>query len=61
MNYLPKLRIPVRNQYSLPKSAVPPEVRKCIEAALPPQAAHTPLDGTFDWIKGQLKGMGDGK
>jgi hypothetical protein len=57
VNYLPKLTIPVRNQYSLPQSPVPPDVRKCIEAALPPQAAHTPLDGTFDWIKNLLNGM----
>jgi hypothetical protein len=58
VDYLPKLKIPVRNQYSLPQSPVPPEVRKRIEAALPPQAAHTPLDGTFNWIKNQLNGMG---
>jgi hypothetical protein len=58
VDYLPKLKISLRNQYSLPKSAVPPQARKCIEAALPAQAAHTPLDGTFDWIKQQLNQMG---
>ena len=58
ITYLPKLKIPVRNQYSLPQSPVPLEVRKRIEAALPPQAAHTPIEGTFEWIKEQLNGMG---
>ncbi len=58
VDYLPKLKIPVRNQYSLAKSAVPPESRKAVETALPKQAVHMPLDGTFDWIKGQLNGMG---
>jgi cephalosporin-C deacetylase-like acetyl esterase len=58
LDYLPKLTIPVRNQYSMPKSAVPPEARKRIEQALPPQATHLPIDNTFDWIKGQLNGMG---
>jgi hypothetical protein len=56
VDYLPKLRIPVRSQYSL-KAPVPPEVRKRIEAALPPQAAHTPIETTFDWIKNQLSDM----
>jgi dienelactone hydrolase len=51
---LPKLKIPVRVQYSLPKSPVPPEVRKRMEAAVPSQAAHTPIEPNFDWIKKQL-------
>jgi hypothetical protein len=51
---LPKLKIPVRIQYSKPKSAVPPEVRKRMEAALPAQAAHTPVEPNFNWIKKQL-------
>ena len=58
IDYLPKLTIPVRNQYLLPKSAVPPQVRAKIDAAMPPQAAHTPADQTFDWIKNQLKQTG---
>ena len=55
---LPKLTIPVRIQYSFPKSAVPPKVRKRMKAALPPQGAHTPIEPNFDWIKKQLSGMG---
>jgi hypothetical protein len=57
VDYLPKLKIPLRNQYSAEKSPVPADVRKRIEAALPPQAAHTPIDVTFDWISNQLKEM----
>jgi hypothetical protein len=59
IDYLPKLTIPVRNQYSLPKSSVPPEVRKRIEALLPPQAAHTPLETSFDWIKKAVTGTAE--
>jgi dienelactone hydrolase len=60
IRHLPKLKIPVRIQYSLPppKSAVPPEVRKRMEAALPRQAAHTPVEANFNWIKKQLGEMG---
>jgi hypothetical protein len=58
VRHLPKLKIPVRIQYSLPKSAVPLEVRQRMEAALPPQAAHTPVETNFNWIKKQLAEMG---
>jgi dienelactone hydrolase len=58
VRHLPKLKIPVRIQYSLPKSAVPPGVRKRMEAALPPQGAHTPVEANFNWIKKQLAEMG---
>ncbi len=60
VKHLPKLTIPVRIQYSLPppKCAVPPEVQKRMQAALPPQAAHTPIEGDFNWIKKQLTEMG---
>jgi hypothetical protein len=58
VRHLPKLKIPVRIQYSLPKSAVPPEVQKRMEAALPPQGAHTPVEANFNWIKKQLAEMG---
>ena len=58
VRHLPKLKIPVRIQYSLPKSAVPLEVRRRMEAALPPQAAHTPVEANFNWIKKQLAEMG---
>jgi len=54
VRHLPKLNIPVRIQYSLPKSAVPPKVRKRMKAALPPQGAHTPVEPNFDWIKKRL-------
>jgi dienelactone hydrolase len=54
VRHLPKLKIPVRIQYSLPKSAVPPKVRKRMEAALPRQGAHTPVEANFNWIKKQL-------
>jgi hypothetical protein len=60
VKFLPKLTIPVRIQYSLPKSAVPPEIRKSMEAALPPQAAHTPVEANFNWIKKQLAATGSG-
>jgi hypothetical protein len=29
-----------------------------MEAALPPQAAHTPVEANFNWIKKQLAEMG---
>jgi dienelactone hydrolase len=58
VRHLPKLKIPVRIQYSLPKSAVPPKVRKRMEAALPPQGAQTPVEANFNWIKKQLAEMG---
>jgi hypothetical protein len=58
VSHLPKLKIPVRIQYSLPKSAVPPEVRKRMEAALPPRGVHTPVEPNFNWIKKQLAKMG---
>jgi hypothetical protein len=57
LDFLPKLNIPIRNQYSLPKSPVPPEVRKRVESALPPQATRTPIEANFDWIKRQLAEM----
>jgi hypothetical protein len=45
VDYLPKLTIPVRIQYSTsPKAPVPPEVQKKMDAALPPSAAHTPIE-----------------
>lgn len=57
IHYLPKLKIPAHLQYSLPKSAVPPEVRKRMEAALPRQGTHAP-EKSFTWIKNQLAGLG---
>lgn len=56
--HLRKLKIPVHLQYSLPKSAVPPEVRKRMLAAVPRKWAHVPNEPNFNWIKKQLAEMG---
>ena len=61
VRHLPKLKIPVRLQYSMPKSAVPREVRKRMETALPPQGVHTPVEANFNWIKKQLAEMGSSR
>ena len=58
VRHLPKLKIPLHLQYSLPKSAVPAEAQKQMEAALPRKWAHTPVEANFNWIKKQLAEMG---
>ncbi len=57
VDYLSKLKIPLRSQYSMATSPVPPEVRKRMEAALPPQSVHTPVQANFDWINKELREM----
>lgn len=58
VRHLPKLKIPLHLQYSLPKSAVPREAQKRMEAALPRKWAHTAVETNFNWIKKQLAEMG---
>jgi dienelactone hydrolase len=60
VTYLPQLKIPVRSQYMMLKSAVPKEARERIVAALPAQAKQGVDDPTFDWISTTLRQLPSG-